>query len=64
MQILSIVGEYIDMASEAVGQVQHEKQAEGTMTEPRHGDLLHDVEVGPTHEPEMVDLDRIEKVYA
>lgn len=52
------------MASEAVGQVQHEKQAEGTMTEPRHGDLLHDVEVGPTHEPEMVDLDRIEKVYA
>lgn len=52
------------MATESVGQGSHEKKIEETTAAPKHGDLLHDVEVGPGEGPEMVDLDRIERVYA
>jgi hypothetical protein len=47
------------MASEAVGRVPQEKGITETDV-PKQGDQHQDVEVGP----EMINIDRIEKVYA
>lgn len=49
------------MASqEAIGRAPPEKVAQES-TAPKLGEVHHDVEGGP---PEMIDIDRIERVYA